>query len=120
MKRLIALVLAVGVSAGGSVFASSHKDKDYEHRKFANPEMKVERMAEKLSLTEEQQAEVLRIMETQHEQRKQMREAMRESRKKTHDDIKQLLNDEQLKKYQKMLKKKYKDMKDRRHEECDD
>ena len=120
MKKLMALVLVAGVSVGGEAFASSHKDKEHDHHKYANPEMKVEKMAEKLSLTEEQKAEILSIMQAQHAQMEKMREAMRDSRTKTHDQIDQVLSEEQRKKYQKMRDKKYKDKHGKGHDDCYD
>ncbi|KZY68918.1 hypothetical protein A3742_08885 [Oleiphilus sp. HI0071] len=118
MNKFKILVLTAIVSVSGAANAGSHKHDGDMHHKHG-PAMKVEKMAEKLSLTEKQKSEILGLMEAQHAQMKKMREAMRESRKQTHEQIEQILNDEQRAQFQAMHDKKHKKMKGKKHGEND-
>lgn len=109
------MALVAGLSVSGVAMASSHKHKHDEHGKYANPEQKVEKMAEKLSLTPDQKAEILVIMKEQSAQRNKLREAMRELREQSHEKIKQVLNEEQRERFSKMREKHHD-----KHEHGDD
>lgn len=115
MKKLVTVALFASLGFGSLAFASSHKHSDDHHKGYGNPEERVEKMAKKLSLSEEQKAEILTIMQAQHAERKKMHEAMQQSKKATHDKISQVLDEEQRKKFSKMQDKKHKE----KHDDCD-
>ena len=116
MKKLVTVALLASLGLGSLAFASSHKDSDDHHKGYGNPEERVEKMAKKLSLSDEQKAEVLTIMQAQHAERQKMREAMQESMKSSHDKISQVLDEEQRQKFSKMQDKKHKE----KHDDCYD
>ena len=116
MKRLVAVALLASLGFGSLAFASSHKDSDDHHKGYGNPEERVEKMAKKLSLSEEQKADILTIMQAQHAERQKMHEAMQESRQSAHEKISELLDEKQRKKFSKMHDKKHKE----KHDDCDD
>lgn len=116
MKKLVTVALLASVGLGSLAFAGSHKDSDGHQKGYGNPEERVEKMAKKLSLSEEQKAEILSIMQAQHAERQKMREAMQESGKSAHDKISQVLDEQQRQKFSKMQDKKHKE----KHDNCYD
>ena len=108
----VLLVLTVIITVG--LFASSamadRKGKMYGH----DPASKLERLNEKLSLTEEQQAKILPILEEKHQKMKSLWEQMKEIRKQTSGKIEAELTPEQLETYHKMHEERHKKMKEYR------
>lgn len=119
MRKVLTLVLLSSISLSGATWADSHSEKEGKHHKRASPEKKVERMTEKLSLTQEQADAILKIMQARHEQAEDIRAQMKAQNMAAQGEIKQLLNAEQQAKYSKMHKNK-KQHDGKKRPDCDD
>ena len=69
---------------------------------IASPEQGLEKLTTKLELTEAQKRQVQAILEERRVRMQEARAAMRAVRQETHDQIKQLLNEEQQTKFDAM------------------
>ena len=92
-KKIIALILAAAIPT--AVFAAKSESGMYKH----NPQARMERLSEKLDLTDEQKTRLEVMFEEQRVQRKAMREAMRT---KMHANMAEVLDDEQMQKMTEM------------------
>jgi periplasmic protein CpxP/Spy len=110
LSRILGLcMLTVALSlSGGAVWAG-------DHGKGHDPEYYLEKLTEKLSLTQEQQDKILPIMEEKHQKMKDMRE-------QAMGQIEALLTPEQQEKWKTMLeerKQKMKEYKEKHGKKCD-
>ena len=107
MTRLGFSVLAVTLI--GLVPATSWADKEGESTRY-DPKRKVERMAKRLNLTEEQQAKILPILQEKQGRMREIHQQMKDVRQDAMAKIEEQLTPEQREKFQKAketrLKKK--------------
>jgi Spy/CpxP family protein refolding chaperone len=93
-----------------------------EPRKGVDPELRKEKMMEKLTteleLTTEQQADVSRVLDESHAKRQELRDKSKEERKVAKEEhmmsMKEVLTEEQFKKYKEMAKKRKEQMHSRK------
>lgn len=121
-KIILVAVLASTVALGIQVYALLQEGPPpggpgYGHRQPPSAEEKTARLTKALGLTEEQQGKVKSILEEQHQQMGKLREdtsvapkerfaKMRELREKAHNQIKNVLTDDQKKKFDEMAQRR--------------
>lgn len=116
MKRfltfLIPIVLLAASFASGMYYEkhSRLEHHPFKHRKRDFSEKILSRLTEKLSLTEDQQKQVGVVLQSQMDEVNKMRETQfsefRERRKQSHEKIRALLTEDQVKVFNEMLEKR--------------
>ena len=107
-------VLVFGIFFSGGLLAGAHGDESHgqssndkpSHEKHshhkASPEQRLEKLTTKLELTKAQKRQVGAILEERRVRMQEARAALRAVRQETHDQIKQLLTEEQQTKFDAM------------------
>ena len=96
--------LLAGAHGNESYGQSSNDKRSYEkhgHHK-TSPEHRLEKLTTKLELTKAQKRQVAAILEERRVRMQEARAALRAIREETHDQIKQVLNEEQQTKFDAM------------------
>ena len=106
--------LVFGIFFSGALLAGAHGNEHHDnprhdkssHEKYghhnASPEQRLEKLTAKLELTKAQKRQVGAILEERRVRMQEARAALRAVRQETHDQIKQLLNEEQQTKFDAM------------------
>ncbi len=103
MKTIVmgALVLLVSGLLVVTPGLAGGKGKHHGH----NPEKKLQKLTKRLGLSKEQQAKVKPILEQKHHKLQELHKQMKQVRKNARAQIEELLNPEQVEKYQHMREK---------------
>lgn len=106
--------LVIGLCFSGALLAGAHGNENHgqpsndkpSHEKHGHhktsPEQRLEKLTTKLELTKAQKRQVGSILEERRVRMQEARAALRAVRQETHDQIKQVLNEEQQTKFDAM------------------
>ena len=109
MQRYALMAVGLGLAALFSVNTlSARHGHGRGDGKGWNTEKHLKMMTKKLDLGDDQQAQLKTILEEKKEKMQDLQKQMQDLRGSTHDKIKAVLNEKQLKRFEKMLSKKHK------------
>ncbi len=109
-SRLGVFLLSAALSVSGTAAWADDDGKGYGH----DPKSHVEKLKEKLSLTQEQQEQILPIIEEKHQKMEALHDQMKDIRQQAMDKIQTILTPEQQEKWKDMQEKRREKMKEYR------
>ena len=103
MKVSLLTAAALGLTLATGAWANPS---DHNGERHDRHEQHMDRMAERLDLDDSQRAQIEALMKAHHERTAEARAAIKESHEQMRDEVRAILNEEQVAKMEKMHKRK--------------